>query len=151
MATPPKTFRTTRRVEFCDTDAAGILHFSAFFQLMEQAEHELLRSVGLSVVMSDAEGKISWPRVAAKCDFRSAVHFEEELAIDVSIARLGTKSLTYAFAVSCQGRDVAAGEITSVCCRIREGQPPAPMVIPDWFRVKLITFTGPESIVAKDQ
>ncbi len=137
---PAKTFRTTRRVEFCDTDAAGILHFSAFFQLMEQAEHELLRSVGLSVVMSDAGGKISWPRVAAKCDFRSAVHFEEELEIAVSIGRLGEKSVTYTFAVTCQGRDVAAGEIVSVCCRMKEGQPPEPMVIPDWFRQKLTAF-----------
>ena len=136
----PKPFRTTRRVEFCDTDAAGILHFSAFFQLMEQAEHELLRSVGLSVVMSDDLGKISWPRVSAKCDFRSAVHFEEELAIDVSIGRLGTKSVTYAFAVTCQGRDVAAGEITSVCCRIRERVPPEPISIPEWFRGKLVPF-----------
>ncbi|HUE69602.1 MAG TPA: thioesterase family protein [Pirellulaceae bacterium] len=135
-----KPFRTSRRVEFCDTDAAGILHFSAFFQLMEQAEHELLRSVGLSVVMSDDQGKISWPRVSAKCDFRSAVHFEEELAIDVSIGRLGTKSVTYAFAVTCQGRDVAAGEITSVCCRLRDGQPPEPIAIPDWFRQKLSAF-----------
>jgi acyl-CoA thioester hydrolase len=137
---PQKSFRTTRRVEFCDTDAAGILHFSAFFQLMEQAEHELLRSVGLSVVMSDAEGKISWPRVSAKCDFRSAVHFEEELSIDVSISRLGTKSVSYAFAVTCQGRDIAAGEITSVCCRIKDGQPPDPIPIPDWFRQKLSAF-----------
>lgn len=139
---PAKSFRTTRRVEFCDTDAAGILHFSAFFQLMEQAEHELLRSASLSVVMSDAEGKISWPRVSARCDFRSAVRFEEELEIAVSISRLGEKSVTYAFAVTCQGRDVAAGEITSVCCRMREGQPPEPMVIPDWFRQKLAAFAG---------
>lgn len=140
-----KSFCTTRRVEFCDTDAAGILHFSAFFQLMEQAEHELLRSVGLSVVMNDAKGKISWPRVAARCDFRSAVHFEEELEIAVSIGRLGEKSVTYAFAVTCQGRDVAAGEITSVCCRMLEGKPPEPMVIPQWFRDKLVPFTGPSN------
>lgn len=140
-----KTFCTTRRVEFCDTDAAGILHFSAFFQLMEQAEHELLRSVGLSVVISDAGGKISWPRASAKCDFRSAVHFEEELAINVTISRLGTKSVTYAFAVTCAGRDVAAGEITSVCCRIRDGQPPEPIDIPDWFRQKLTPFAAGDS------
>jgi 4-hydroxybenzoyl-CoA thioesterase/acyl-CoA thioester hydrolase len=137
-----KTFKTTRRVEFCDTDAAGILHFSAFFQLMEQAEHELLRSVGLSVVMNDAEGKLGWPRVAAKCDFRSAVRFEEELEIAVSIGRLGEKSVTYAFAVTCGGRDVAAGEITSVCCRMQEGQELAPIAIPEWFRQKLLPFVG---------
>jgi 4-hydroxybenzoyl-CoA thioesterase/acyl-CoA thioester hydrolase len=60
-------FVTSRRVEFSDTDAAGIMHFVAFFRMMEQAEHDLLRSVGLSVVMSGAAGKVSWPRVAAHC------------------------------------------------------------------------------------
>jgi 4-hydroxybenzoyl-CoA thioesterase/acyl-CoA thioester hydrolase len=137
---PAQTFRTTRRVEFCDTDAAGILHFSAFFQLMEQAEHELLRSVGLSVVMTDAEGRLGWPRVSARCDFRSSVKFEDVLEIETSISRIGEKSVTYAFAVTCQGRDVAAGEITSVCCRMLEGQPLAPIAIPEWFRQKLRPF-----------
>ncbi|MCG8653286.1 MAG: hypothetical protein MI861_25835, partial [Pirellulales bacterium] len=40
------TFSTKRRVEFRDTDAAGIVHFSAFFPMMEAAEHEMLRSLG---------------------------------------------------------------------------------------------------------
>ena len=38
-------FTTARRIEFRDTDAAGIVHFSAFFLWMESAEHELLRRV----------------------------------------------------------------------------------------------------------
>src|SRR3984893_8862096 len=46
-------YRTTRRVEFRDTDAAGIAHFSAFFFYMESVEHEFLRSLGLSVVSED--------------------------------------------------------------------------------------------------
>ena len=44
-----KVFKTRRRVEFRDTDMAGIVHFSVFFAYMEQAEHELLRSLGLGV------------------------------------------------------------------------------------------------------
>ena len=39
----PEPYRTTRRVEFRDTDAAGIVHFSAFFFYMESVEHEFLR------------------------------------------------------------------------------------------------------------
>ncbi|MEL7264077.1 MAG: hypothetical protein AAFP69_04590, partial [Planctomycetota bacterium] len=42
-------FSIQRRVEFRDTDAAGIVHFSAFFPFMETAEHAFLRSLGLSV------------------------------------------------------------------------------------------------------
>ena len=44
------SFRTRRIVEFRDTDAAGIVHFSAFFPWMESAEHEMLRSVGIKIL-----------------------------------------------------------------------------------------------------
>src|SRR5881275_775439 len=97
-------FVTTRRVEFSDTDAAGIMHFAAFFRMMEQAEHELLRSVGLSVVEHDVEGTISWPRVSAKCDFAAAARFEDVLEIEVRVARLGERSVTYSHRFLHQGQ-----------------------------------------------
>jgi len=45
----PKGFHWRRRVEFAETDMAGIAHFSSFVIYMEQAEHALLRSLGTSV------------------------------------------------------------------------------------------------------
>jgi acyl-CoA thioesterase FadM len=42
-------FHWRRRVEFAETDMAGIAHFSSFIIYMEQAEHALLRSLGTSV------------------------------------------------------------------------------------------------------
>ena len=81
----PLRFQTQRRVEFRDTDAAGIMHFSAFFVYMEQAEHELLRSLGLSVVAHDDEGEISWPRISATCDFRNPARFEDLLDIALTM------------------------------------------------------------------
>ena len=41
--------KVVRRVEFCDTDMAGIVHYSNFFRYMEVAEHEFFRSLGFSV------------------------------------------------------------------------------------------------------
>ena len=38
------SFRVQRRIEFCDTDMAGIVHFANFFRFMESAEVEFLRS-----------------------------------------------------------------------------------------------------------
>jgi len=133
-------FLTSRRVEFSDTDAAGMMHFVAFFRMMEQAEHDLLRSVGLSVVMHDAEGKISWPRVAAKCDFQAATRFDDLLQIEVRIARLGERSITYAHRFLRDGAVLASGEITAVCCRIREGELPQSMPMPPAFAEKLKPF-----------
>lgn len=117
-------------VEFSDTDMAGIMHFSAFFRYMEAAEHELLRSLGFSVY-SEIEGDVvSFPRVAASCDFHSPARCEDVLDIDVTIDRVGTKSVTYEFQFSQQGRDVAKGQMTSVCCRVPHGEAPVSIPIP---------------------
>jgi len=135
-------FVTTRRVEFSDTDAAGMMHFVAFFRMMEQAEHDLLRSVGQSVVAHDASGKISWPRVAARCDFQAAAHFEDVLEIEVRVARLGERSVTYAHRFLRDGQQLASGEVTAVCCRIREGAPPESLPIPAAIAQKLRAFVA---------
>lgn len=133
----PTPFHTTRFVEFSDTDMAGIVHFSAFFRYMEAAEHQLLRSLGFSV-FNDVDGEvITFPRVAASCNFRSPARCEDTLDIDVTVRRVGTKSVTYGFEFSQHGRDVASGEITSVCCRIPHGQPPVSIPIPEVMATKL--------------
>lgn len=133
-------FRYQRRVEFCETDAAGIAHFSAFFQYMEQAEHALLRHVGTSVVFQDEEGIVSWPRVNASCDYTGSVRFEDVMEIVVRVARLGAKSVTYAFEFLLQDEVVATGKMTTVCCRIEHGSPPQSMAIPSWLVEQLRTF-----------
>src|SRR2546421_12927081 len=90
-------FHTKRRVEFGDTDMAGIVHFANFFRFMESAECEFLRSRGLSVKL-DWEGQaIGFPRVSATCDYVSPARFEDLLDVSVSIDRVGAKSVTYAF------------------------------------------------------
>ena len=130
-------FISSRRVEFCDTDMAGIVHFSAFFRYMEAAEHAWLRALGMSVVHAEEEGHMSWPRVSASCDFRVPVRFEDVLHIEVRIDRLGTKSVTYGFAFAHDEKTVATGKMTSVCCRVRPGLAPQAIAIPDWIVAKL--------------
>jgi len=133
-------FVATRRVEFSDTDAAGIMHFAAFFRMMEQAEHELLRSVGLSV--HEPGSNIGWPRAHAKCDFRSAARFEDVLRIEVQVLRLGNRSVTYGHRFLRGGELLAEGQITAVCCRMAEGQTPESMPIPSTFAEKLLAFVA---------
>ena len=127
MAAP---FKTSRLVEFADTDMAGIMHFSAFFRYMEAAEHELLRNLGFSVYSEIDGDVVSFPRVAASCEFHSPARCEDVLEIDVTVRRVGTKSVTYGFAFSQHGRDVAMGEMTSVCCRVPHGEAPISIAIP---------------------
>ncbi|MEZ6090842.1 MAG: thioesterase family protein [Pirellulaceae bacterium] len=131
-------FKTQRRIEFRDTDAAGIMHFSVFFTYMEQAEHELLRSLGLSVMLADGDATIGWPRVSAKCDYRGAVRFEELIDIEVSVAHLGEKSVRYHHVFKVDDRTVAAGEMTTVCCRISKDHALCSITIPEYIRTQLM-------------
>jgi 4-hydroxybenzoyl-CoA thioesterase/acyl-CoA thioester hydrolase len=136
-------YKTRRRVEFRDTDAAGIVHFSAFFVYMEQAEHELLRSLGASVAMQDDEGEIGWPRVSASCDYRNAARFEDELDVEVSVRRLGRTSVTYGFRFTREKTEIASGSLTAVCCRIRPGHLTEAIEIPAWLAEKLASGQRP--------
>ncbi|MFM9194308.1 MAG: acyl-CoA thioesterase [Planctomycetia bacterium] len=128
----PAALETRRRVEFRDTDAAGIVHFSAFFFWMESAEHELLRSAGLHVFERQADGsEYSWPRVSVACDYASAVRFGDELDIAVHVAEIGRSSVTYRFVFEHDGRSVAEGRVVAVRCRVRPGGRLEAVAIPD--------------------
>ena len=106
-----QSFQVTRRVEFRDTDMAGIVHFSVFFTYMEQAEHEFLRSLGLGVIAKVEGQEISWPRVSATCDYRRAIKFEQLIDITLRVSRIGEKSVSYDFRFEHSGQLVAEGRI----------------------------------------
>jgi YbgC/YbaW family acyl-CoA thioester hydrolase len=128
---------TTRRVEFRDTDSAGIMHFSVFFTAMESAEQEFLRSRGLGVMFRDEQGAIGFPRVSVKCDYQSPLRLNDEYQIEVRLGRIGSKSVTYEFAFTLGDRAIAKGEMTSVCCRFPVDGMPASVVIPEAVRSRL--------------
>ena len=89
-----------KRVEFSETDMAGIVHFSNFFRYMEIAEHAFFRSLGFSVHPREQSSQTGWPRVHVSCDYHAPAFFEDELEIHLKIMRIGEKSLTYQFDIS---------------------------------------------------
>ncbi len=138
---PP--LQTRRRVEFRDTDAAGIVHFSAFFVWMESAEHELFRTAGVPVVERSSDGvDCSWPRVAATCEYTAAVRFGDEVDIAVTVEAIGRTSTTYGFVFSHAGLDVANGTIVAVRCLMHLGGRPEPVPIPPDVASRLEAFTA---------
>jgi acyl-CoA thioester hydrolase len=138
----PESFRTTRMVEFHDTDMAGIMHFASFFVYMESAEHELIRSLGLSVHGTIDGERVSFPRVSASCNYLSPAHCEEMLEVAITVARIGRTSVTYEFRFTHEGRDVAEGSMTSVCCRIVPGERPVARPVPADMAEKLRAYAA---------
>lgn len=142
---------TRRRVEFRDTDAAGIVHFSAFFFWMESAEHELLRAADVCVVDHESGPvEASWPRVAASCDYTRAVRFGDEVDIAVSVDEIGRTSVTYGFRFSHDGVEVAKGRIVAVRCLMQPGRRPTPVAIPEEITGRLGRFRSDPGSEAGD-
>jgi YbgC/YbaW family acyl-CoA thioester hydrolase len=130
-------YRFTRRVEFGDTDMAGIMHFSNFFRFMEAAETDFLRNRGLSVSWSEGGVKYGFPRVGVKCDFKSPAKFEDLIDIDVTLESIGTKSLTYRFDFRRGETLLAVGAMTSVFVASHDGVTMTARELPSDLRAKL--------------
>lgn len=117
---PLSEHRHRRRVQFYETDAAGIVHFSWFFRYMEEAEHALWREAGLSVAPQGSE--IGWARVSASCDFHRPLRFEDEFDVQLRITAMTPKTITYGCVLTLGDTKVATGAITIICVRTRPGE-----------------------------
>src|SRR5438552_8410202 len=130
-------FRTTRRIEFADTDMAGIVHFANFFRFMEAAEVEFLRARGVSVALTWEGQRIGFPRVSASCDFLRPATFQDVLDITVRIQAIGKKSVTYSFEFFKAGEPVARGQVTPVSCRAVADHQSEALQLPASYLAKL--------------
>ncbi len=106
-------YRLKRRVQFYETDTAGIVHFSCFYRYMEEAEHALWRAAGLSIAPPGAT--IGFPRVAAAFDFYRPLRFEDEFEVHIQIAEIGAKTIRYTTRVTQDGSRIATGSLTVAC------------------------------------
>jgi acyl-CoA thioester hydrolase len=109
-----------RRVQYRETDASGIVHFSTFFVYAEEAEHAMWRAVGLSV--EPRETDIGWPRVSASFDYRKPLRFEDEFEVRLRVIGKSAKTLQYQAVVMLGDVVVAVGKTTSICVRKAAGQ-----------------------------
>jgi len=108
-------YRLARRVQFYETDAAGIVHFSWFFRYMEEAEHALWRSAGLSIHASGRD--IGFPRVSTSFDFHRPLRFEQEFVVWLRIAAMTKKTIRYACTLTSGDLRIATGALTVACVK----------------------------------
>lgn len=83
-----------RRLAWRQTDAAGHNHFSSAVEWLEEAEHELYRSLGLG-----ADLVPGIPRVHLELDYRARMWFGQEVDVEVGVISIGRSSLTLGFEV----------------------------------------------------
>lgn len=105
MTEAPASIHLVRRIEWRDTDAAGVYHWSTAFRLVEAAEAVLHDRLG---IRDHTFGRT--PRVHVTCDFHRELRFFAAVRTELSVARVGRTSARYAFSLVPEGEDDPAAE-----------------------------------------
>lgn len=110
-------------VRFADTDAQGHMYFANYLTFCDEALAAYMRHIGVPWQDLVADG-VDMFYVSARCDYRGSATFEEALAIEVAIPRLGNTSVTSAYVVrGADGETIAEAELTSVCVDVETRRP----------------------------
>lgn len=146
----PYEFKAVRRVEFSETDMAGIVHFANFFRYMETAEHGFYRSLGFSVTLNQFDPPLGFPRVHAACDYKKPLKFEDLVEIHLLVKEKRSRVLSYFFRFSKilpEGSAsapilVATGVVTVVCVAHWEDGRMEAIAIPEELAGKIEVAPG---------
>ncbi len=97
-----------RRVEWMDTDAAGIWHWTTAMRFAEAAEAELHTALGIV----DRTFGVT-PRLAVAAEFRAPLRFNDVVRVDFRVDRVGRTSVAYAFTLAREDVLAAEGRVTT--------------------------------------
>jgi acyl-CoA thioester hydrolase len=108
----PASIELERRLRWADSDAAGRLHFPRIFELVEEAESELVRSIKWP--MNRLTG-YDFPRVHVECRFLRVLELDAPFTLRLAVGKLGRTSIRYDFQVFDGGKElVLEGTMTVV-------------------------------------
>ena len=110
------TITIKRRVEWMDTDAAGIWHHSTVIRWAEDAEAELHRQLGIVQRTFGAT-----PRVNIEFNYGVPLRFDDEVDVVISVVALGNTSITYQIDVDRDGESIAKGKMVAVFTDMESG------------------------------
>ena len=100
-----------RRIEWIDTDAAGIYHWTTAFRLAEAAEAALHTALGIADFTFGAT-----PRLAVSASFTRPLQFNDPVDVELAVSAIGRTSLEYRMTISADGDPAAEGSVK--CCLI---------------------------------
>jgi acyl-CoA thioester hydrolase len=101
------------RVQWGDTDAAGIVFYPNYFRWFDHAGLEFLRALGLPLETLIAQHQIILPIIDAGCRFHRPARYSDLLTIETTITEIRARSFRFEYHVTC------AGEITGIGYEVR--------------------------------
>jgi acyl-CoA thioester hydrolase len=115
----PASIELQRRLRWADADAAGRLHFPRIFELVEEAESELVR--GIDWPMDRSMG-YDFPRVHVECRFLRVLALDDPFRLRLTVGKLGRTSIRYDYQVF-NAADELAIEGTMTLVTLQHGKP----------------------------
>ena len=116
----PAFIELNRRLRWADADAAGRLHFPRIFEIIEEAESELLR--GIEWPMDVRRKNYDFPRVHLECRFLRVLALDAPFRLRLTVGKLGRSSIRYDYQVFDTGEELAiVGTMTVVV--LQNGKP----------------------------
>lgn len=140
-ADDPARVTLVRRIEWGDTDAAGVYHWSTVFRLVEAAEAVLHDRLG---IREHTFG--TTPRVHVTCDFRRELSFFDAVRVELAVAEVGRSSLRYVFTLRREGEEEPAAEGEMVAVHVSEQPAGTPEPWPETMR-EWLTMGGDQGVV----
>ncbi len=115
----PLSIELARRLRWADADAAGRLHFPRIFEIVEEAESELARSIEWPINRSMG---YDFPRAHVECRFLRVLMLDAPFRLRLTVGKLGRTSIRYDFHVFDAGEELAIeGSMTVVV--LQNGRP----------------------------
>lgn len=90
---------STRRIEFSETDMAGLVHFSNFFKYMETAERDFFEAAGVDLIRTKPGELVGWPRARAECKFSAPLRFGETIDIHLAVKAVKDRAIDFQFRI----------------------------------------------------
>ena len=145
---------STRKVEFSETDMAGLVHFSNFFRYMETAERDFFEAAGLDLIRTVPGELVGWPRARAECKFIAPLRFGDLVEIHLAVKAIKDRSIDYQFRIFCRKDDgsriqVAKAHITTVLAKLTDNSDMQSQEIPAYVRER-ITEAPPKTLARPD-
>ena len=115
----PASIELERRLRWADADAAGRLHFPRIFEIIEEAESELVR--GIEWPMNRSMG-YDFPRVHVECRFLRVLTLDSPFRLRLTVGKLGRTSIRYDYQVFDADEELAI-EGTMTVVVLQNGKP----------------------------
>jgi acyl-CoA thioester hydrolase len=96
---PPFSFAAAARVAFSDTDAQSIVYYGRYAPYFDVARVEYFRNLGIDPHdANDRDGELVMRHF--EIDYHAPAVFDDLLEVFCRVARIGTSSMTFEFAVT---------------------------------------------------